>query len=406
MILLADSASIAAFCRSQRGARYVAVDTEFMRDRTYWPKLCLVQVAGPDEAAIIDTLVPGIDLKPLFALLLDPDVTKVFHAARQDIEIFFHLMGRIPAPLVDTQVVAMVCGFGDAVSYENLAAKLAGARVDKSSRFTDWAQRPLTERQLQYALSDVTHLRVAYDKLERRLKKTGRRHWVEEEMNVLTDPETYRLDPREAWRRLKPRSEKPQFLAVLRELAAWREEEARARDVPRNRILKDESLIEIAAHAPRTAEDLARSRGLARGFAESRQGTAILAAIRRGLELPSSEHPAPEPRTELPAGLGPVVDLLRVLLKLRCEENDVAQRLVASGDDLQLIAADDEAKVPALAGWRRKMFGEDALALKHGRLALTAQNRRIRIVPLEAGEPEGAGDRRHGDGRKAEGVRN
>lgn len=387
MTLITDSKTLAAFCRRQLGADYVAVDTEFIRDRTYWPKLCLVQVAGPEAAAVIDTLAPGIDIQPLQDLLFDPDVLKVFHAARQDIEIFFHQTGRIPAPLVDTQVVAMVCGFGDAVSYENLTAKLAGARIDKSSRFTDWAQRPLSERQLQYALSDVTHLRVAYDKLERRLKKTGRRRWVEEEMSILTDPATYRLDPREAWRRLKPRSDKPQFLAVLRELAAWREEEARTRDVPRNRILKDESLLEIAAHAPRTADDLARSRGLARGFAESRQGVAILAAIKRALELPAAEQPKPEPRTELPAGLGPVVDLLRVLLKLRCEENDVAQRLVASGDDLQSIAADDAAQVPALAGWRREMFGEDALALKHGRLALTAQSRRIRLVPLDASAP-------------------
>lgn len=384
MTLITDSAELARFCARQSAASYIAIDTEFMRDRTYWPKLCLVQIAGPEETAAIDTLVPNLDLTPLFELLANPAVVKVFHAARQDIEIFFHLTGRIPTPIVDTQVAAMVCGFGDAVSYENLAAKLAGARIDKSSRFTDWSHRPLTDKQLQYALSDVTHLRPAYEKLQRRMEKTGRAHWVAEEMEVLTDPATYRLDPREAWRRLKTRSENRRFLAVLREVAAWREEEAQQRDLPRNRILKDESVIEIASHAPMTVEELARTRGMQRGFAEGRMGQGILAAVRRGLAVPESEAPQPEPRQELPAGLGPVVDLLRVLLKTKCEMHDVAQKLVASADDLAMIAADDHADVPALTGWRREMFGEDALALKHGRLALTADGKRIRIVPLDS----------------------
>ena len=384
MTLITDSAELARFCARQSAASYIAIDTEFMRDRTYWPKLCLVQIAGPEETAAIDTLVPNLDLTPLFELLANPAVVKVFHAARQDIEIFFHLTGRIPTPIVDTQVAAMVCGFGDAVSYENLAAKLAGARIDKSSRFTDWSHRPLTDKQLQYALSDVTHLRPAYEKLQRRMEKTGRAHWVAEEMEVLTDPATYRLDPREAWRRLKTRSENRRFLAVLREVAAWREEEAQQRDLPRNRILKDESVIEIASHAPTTVEELARTRGMQRGFAEGRMGQGILAAVRRGLAVPESEAPQQEPRQELPAGLGPVVDLLRVLLKTKCEMHDVAQKLVASADDLAMIAADDHADVPALTGWRREMFGEDALALKHGRLALTADGKRIRIVPLDS----------------------
>lgn len=384
MTLIADTAELARFCARQGKADYITVDTEFMRDRTYWPKLCLVQVAGPEETAAIDCLAPGLDLAPLFDLLTNPDVLKVFHAARQDIEIFFHLTGKIPAPLVDTQVAAMVCGFGDAVSYENLAAKLAGARIDKSSRFTDWSHRPLTDKQLQYALSDVTHLRPAYEKLKRRIDKTGRAHWVEEEMRVLTDPNTYRLDPREAWRRLKTRSENRRYLAILREVAAWREEEAQARDLPRNRILKDESLLEIAAHAPSTVEELARSRGMQRGFAEGRMGQGILAAVKRGLSLAESECPQPEPRVELPPGLAPVVDLLRVLLKTKCEAHDVAQKLVANAEDLALIAANDRAEVPALTGWRREMFGEDALALKHGRLAITADGKRIRVVSLES----------------------
>jgi ribonuclease D len=382
MQLRADTAALADFAERQHGAGYITVDTEFMRDRTYWPVLCLVQIAGPEDAAVIDTLAPGIDLAPLFKLLADPKVLKVFHAARQDVEIFFHLTGQIPTPIVDTQVAAMVCGFGDAVSYENLAGKLAGARIDKSSRFTDWSHRPLTERQLHYALSDVTHLRPAYEKLARRMEKTGRTEWVAEEMAILTDPETYRLEPREAWHRLKPRSDKPRFLALLREVATWREEEAQRRDQPRNRIAKDETLTEIAAHAPITPEELARCRGLSKGFAESRQGQSLLAAVKRGLELPEDELPTPSPRQDTPPGVGPRVDLLRVLLKMRCETHQVAQKLVASASELERIAADDDAPVPALAGWRRDLFGADALALKHGRLALTASGKEVKIVSL------------------------
>jgi ribonuclease D len=276
----------------------------------------------------------------------------------------------------------MVCGFGDSVSYENLAAKLAGARIDKSSRFTDWAQRPLTDRQLQYALSDVTHLRPAYEHLARRLAKTGRSEWVAEEMAVLTSPATYRLEPSESWRRIKFRNDKPRALAILRELAAWREEEAQRGDLPRGRILKDESLCEIASHAPHNVDELARCRGLSRSIAENKQGQAILAAVKRGLDIPASQLPPVPPRRDLPAGLGPVVELLRVLLKMRCEDHEVAQKLVASADDLELIAADDAADVPAMSGWRREIFGGDALALKHGRLALTTVGRRVKVVSL------------------------
>jgi ribonuclease D len=384
MTLITESAALAAFCQRKRRTEFVAIDTEFMRDKTYWPQLCLVQIAGPEEAAAIDTLAPGLDLAPLVELMADEKVLKVFHAARQDVEIFFHLTGHIPVPLVDTQVAAMVCGFGDAVSYENLAAKLAGARIDKSSRFTDWAHRPLTDRQLQYALSDVTHLRAAYEQLQRRLTKTGRTDWVAEEMAILTDPATYRLDPREAWRRIKFRTDKPRMLAILREVAAWREEEAQRRDLPRNRVLRDETLCEIASHAPSDVEHLARCRGLSRSIAENRQGAQILAAIRRGQELPAGECPEPAPRRDLPAGLGPLIELLRVLLKMRCEDHAVAQKLVASADDLELIAADDRAEVPALHGWRREVFGGDALALKQGRLALTVVGRRVKVVPVPA----------------------
>jgi ribonuclease D len=390
MTLIADTDALTAFCRRQAAAGYIAVDTEFMRDKTYWPQLCLVQIAGPEEAAAIDVLAPEIDLAPLYALMVDPGVLKVFHAARQDIEVFYHLTGAVPGPLFDTQVAAMVCGFGESVSYETLAAKLAGARLDKSSRFTDWAQRPLTERQLNYALADVIHLRTAYEKIRARLERNGREHWLEDEMAELTDAATYRVVPEESWRRFKLRGGNGRFLAILRELAAWRERAAQQRNLPRNRIVRDESLLEIAAHAPRTVNDLARTRSLGKGVAEGKFGAELMAAVERGLVVPESEQPRLAPRTELPPGLGPVVDLLRVLLKLRSEESDVAQRLVANAEDLEMIAADDRAAVRALAGWRYDLFGRDALELKRGRIALTANGRKIRVVTLAPSQPAAA----------------
>ncbi|WP_448187274.1 ribonuclease D [Azospirillum sp. sgz301742] len=386
MTLITTTPDLEAFCRDLAGAEYITVDTEFLREKTYYPQLCLVQVAGPTSAAAIDPLAEGIDLTALIEVLNDPKVLKVFHAARQDVEIFFQLTGKIPHPLFDTQVAAMVCGFGDSVGYETLVTKLAGARIDKSSRFTDWSQRPLTDRQLHYALSDVTHLRPAFEKLRKRLHKTGREHWLEEEMAVLTDPATYQGDPENAWMRLKVRTNKPRFMAILKELAAWREREAQRRDLPRSRVLRDEAMLEIASHAPATIDDLARTRGMGRGFAEGRQGADVMAAVQRGLDVPESELPRLEPREELPAGTAPIVELLRVLLKMKCDENHVASKLVASAADLEAIAADDEAEVPALHGWRRELFGNDALALKHGRIALAILDRRVRIVPTEVVE--------------------
>ncbi len=383
MELITESSALAAFCERQTSADFVTVDTEFLRDKTYWPQLCVVQIAGPDEAAVIDALAPGLDLSPLLAMMADPKLLKVFHAARQDIEIFYHLTGAVPHPVFDTQVAAMVCGFGDAVSYETLATKLAGARIDKSSRYTDWAHRPLTERQLEYALADVTHLRIAYQKLRAMLDKSGRASWLDEEMAELTTPTTYKLDPAESWKRLKTRGGNRRFLSILREIAAWRELAAQQRDIPRGRILKDEALLEIAAHAPKDIDDLARIRGLGRSVAEGKLGGEMLDCVARGLAAPESEAPEPPPRNDLPPGLGPLVDLLRVLLKLRCEDNDVAQKLVANSSELEMIAADDKAQVPALHGWRLEVFGKDALALKHGKLALTAQGKRIEVVELE-----------------------
>jgi ribonuclease D len=383
MTLIDTSDALAAFCSRQAQAPYITVDTEFIRDKTYFPQLCLVQIAGPGEAAALDPLASGMDLDPLFELMGSADVLKVFHAARQDIEIFVNMAGAVPAPLFDTQVAAMVCGFGDSVSYETLAGKLAGAHIDKSSRFTDWSQRPLSERQLRYALTDVVPLRTVYEKLAARLAKSGRSSWLEEEMGTLTDPATYRQDPAEAWRRFKVRSNNRKLLALVRELAAWRETAAQQRNLPRNRLLRDESLLEIAAHAPATVADLARTRGLGKNFAEGKLGGEILAAVARVLATPEAQYPVPPPRHEPPPGLGPLVDLLRVLLKLRCEENDVAQKLVADTEDLELIAADDAAPVRALQGWRAELFGKDALDLKRGRIALTAGGKRIKLVRLD-----------------------
>lgn len=380
--LITDQAELAAFCARQAAADYIAIDTEFMRESTYWPILCLVQIAGPEEAAAIDPLAPGIDLAPLFALMADQNVLKVFHSARQDVEIFVKLTGAVPTPIFDTQIAAMVCGFGDSVGYETLVTKLAGARIDKSSRFTDWSRRPLTEKQLHYALADVIHLRPAYESLTAQLAETGREKWLAEELRTLTDVGTYVTQPEDAWRRIKTRSSDPRFLTILRDLAAWREAEAQKRNQPRGRILRDDALMEIAAHAPKTAEELARTRGLSKSMAEGWQGAGLLAGIERALALPKDQRPKPEQKPILPQGLGPTVDLLRVLLKMKCEANEVAQKLVANASDLELIAADDEADVPALHGWRREMFGEDALALKHGRVALAIEAGQVKAVSV------------------------
>jgi ribonuclease D len=383
MTIITDTDALAGFCARQIGSNFVAVDTEFMRERTYWPILCLVQVAGPEEAAAIDTRASRIDLTPLLTLMADQSILKVFHAARQDIEIFFNLSGMVPTPLFDTQVAAMVCGFGDAASYETLVGKLAQASLDKSSRFTDWSRRPLTERQIRYALADVVHLRTVYEKLQQRLTSNGRASWFAEEMAELSNSATYRSDPGEAWRRFRLRGRiDPRFFGVLREVAAWREAAARERNLPRGRIIRDEAVLEIAAHVPKTIEALARTRGLGKGVAEGKLGSEILEAIERGrADAAAVDLPAP-PKGDLPSGVGPLIELLRVLLKQRCEEHQVAQKLVTSAEDLEAIAADDQAPVRALSGWRYEIFGREALALKHGRLALTVRRNRISLVEL------------------------
>lgn len=380
--LITESEPLEAACRALRNADYVTVDTEFLRESTYYPRLCLLQLAGPEAAYIIDPLAEGIDLEPVYALMADSAVLKVFHAARQDIEIFVHRAGTVPKPIFDTQIAAMVCGFGESVAYETLVRKLAKSQLDKGSRFTDWARRPLSERQLRYALEDVTYLRIVYDDLRKRLDQNGRLDWVAAEMAVLTDPSTYRTDPDEAWRRLKTRTTGKRFLGVLKAIAAFREIEARRRDLPRNRILKDEALLEIAAHPPSSTDDLAHMRAIPRGFGEGRLGAGLIEAVERGLHLPSDQIPRVEISEPLPEGLGPLVDLLKVLLKMKSEDAGVAQRLIANTEDLERLAADDNADIAALAGWRREIFGNAALALKRGELALAASGARILLIDL------------------------
>ncbi len=380
MHLIADTGSLRALCDRLAASRYITVDTEFMRDSTYWPRLCLVQLASLDEAAAVDAMAPDIDLAPLLALMRDRAVLKVFHAARQDIEIFYHLDGSVPEPVFDTQIAAMVCGFGDQASYERLAARLAHAAIDKTQRFTDWSRRPLTGKMYDYAISDVTHLRAVYEKLAARLERDGRAGWLAEEMASLTDPATYRLDPAEAWLRVKTRLGKPRQLAVLRALAAWRESEAQRRDVPRNRVLRDEAMNDIAAQQPATREELWNLRSLNRGHIGKAAADALLEAVAEARAAPAATWP--EPRKPRPAAnhAGPAADLLKVLLKLRCEENGVAQKLVASAEDIEAIARDDAAEVRALKGWRREIFGEDALALKNGEIALAMKSGGIRVI--------------------------
>ena len=382
MKVIATTAALEKFCAEAMTARYVTVDTEFMRENTYYPKLCLLQIASADDAVLVDPLADGIDLAPVFALMAAPQVLKVFHAARQDIEIFVHLSGAVPAPIFDTQIAGMVCGFGDAISYDRLVKSVVGVEIDKSSRFTDWARRPLGDRQLTYALSDVTHLRLVFEALEERLRANGREPWLADEMAVLTDPATYVVAPEDAWRRLKLRNPKPRTLAVLRELAALRENEARRRDLPRNRVLRDEVLTEIAASVPSTPEELARARSISDNVAKGKLGQGILEAVRRGANSDRNVWPRPPAATPPRRGREPVVELLRVLLKLKAEEHGVAQKLIANMADLDLIADDDNADVPALSGWRREIFGDAAIALKHGGVALTIRNGEIATITL------------------------
>ena len=368
----------AAVDRVSQG-QFVTVDTEFMRESTYWPKLCLLQFAGSNEEGghLVDPLAPGLDLAPFIALLDRPDIVKVFHAARQDIEIFFNLSGRTPKNLFDTQIAGMVCGLGESISYENLVRETSGHAVDKSSRFTDWSRRPLSEKQLVYALGDVTHLRDAYRWLSEKISTRGRAEWIAEEMAVLTDPATYGTDPDESWRRLKVRSGSKKLLSVLKTLAAWREREAQTRDLPRQRVLKDDALLDVASHAPKTVAELDGLRSIPRGFAQSRSGAAILEAIAAGLALPHDQVPQLERHERLPETDSGLVDALKLLLKLKADEAEVAPRLIANAADMERIAAYGTPDVAAMQGWRREVFGAAALDLKAGKLSLKIKDGKL-----------------------------
>ena len=379
---ITTSQELAEVCARMARHPFVTVDTEFLRETTYYPLLCVAQMASPDEAVVIDTLAPGIDLSPFFALLADENIIKVFHAARQDIEIVWHMSGKIPHPIFDTQVAAMVLGYGDSISYDQLVQRITGDQLDKSNRFTDWTRRPLSDAQISYAMSDVTHLRDVYLKLDEDLHKRGRSSWVEAEMSVLTSPETYRGDPERAWERLKSRVRKPKDLAVLIEIAAWREREAQTRDVPRSRVLKDDVIGDIAVQAPTTIERLGTLRSLPKGFERSRWGEQIVEAVQRGLERDPKTLPRLERFRAAPNGAA-TVELLKVLLRMTAEKHAVAAKVIATVEELERIAADDDTDVPALKGWRRELFGEKALALKHGQLGLAIE--RSRVVAFDRG---------------------
>ena len=382
MITITTTEGLAAYCERAAQSPYVTVDTEFLRERTYYSKLCLVQLAIPGEAeedaVLVDPLVKGLSLDPLYDLFRNESVVKVFHAARQDIEIFHVEGGVIPTPLFDTQVAAMVAGFGEQVGYETLVRKIARAQLDKSSRFTDWSRRPLTEAQQVYALADVTHLRVIYEYLEKELEKSGRKSWVDEELAVLTDPATYEVVPEEAWKRVKTRTNTGKFLAIVRELARFRETYAQAKNIPRSRVLKDDALLEMASTRPASEKDLARARLLLRDARKGEIADGILAAVKAGIETPADKQPKVDRSRDALQVNPALADLLRVLLKAKSEDLGVAQKLIATASDLDDIAAGLR-DVPALKGWRKEAFGSDALKLCEGKLALRAKGQRVEV---------------------------
>ncbi|MFN9847994.1 MAG: ribonuclease D [Alphaproteobacteria bacterium] len=382
MTPITTTADLKAFCDKIRDQPFVAVDTEFMRETTYWPKLCLIQAAAATAEACIDPLAEGLDLEPFLEIMRDERILKVFHAARQDVEIFNNLRA-MPRPLFDTQVAGMAAGFGEQIAYDALVRQMLKIELDKSSRFTDWARRPLSDNQLTYALADVTHLAALYPMLRERLEKEGRLAWVTDEMNDLTSPANYDVEPENAWKRLRPRKNTAKYLAVYRAVAAGRERTAQTRDQPRGRILKDEAIDEIATQGPTDADGLDRLRSVPKGFSGSRFGPDLIAAILEALRDPEAYAPVIErTRHSASPAAGAVVELLKVLLKARAEESGVASKLIATVSDLEQIANDDESEVAALKGWRREAFGEDALRLKRGELALVLDGARVRVVEV------------------------
>ncbi|MCX7347148.1 MAG: ribonuclease D [Alphaproteobacteria bacterium] len=391
MKLITDTESLARLCSDLGRDEFVTVDTEFMRESTYWPDLCLIQLAGSDVTGLIDPLAPGLDLQPFFDLMSKPDVLKVFHAARQDIEIMVHRAGIVPRPVFDTQIAAMVCGFGDQVGYEAIVRKLAKAQIDKSSRFTDWSRRPLTDKQLAYALADVTHLRVVYAQLKLQLDSTGREHWLREEMDILTNPATYRTEPEDAWRRIKVRLKSKKQLGVLVAVSAWREHESREKNVPRSRILKDDAISEIAVQMPQSRQALGELRALPKGFANSRTGDAILTAVKAGLEADPKSLPALDNgRDDVSEQTQATAEILKLALKVVCGQEGIAPKLIASSSDIEAIAENDAADVALRHGWRCEVFGNLALDIKAGRAMIGLRDGKVTIVRQDIPKAEAA----------------
>jgi len=393
MRLITTTQELSGLCHRLNEHGFVAVDTEFIREQTFWPKLCVIQLAGPSEEAVVDPLTPGIALAPFYELMANERVVKVFHAARQDLEIVWTQARLIPQPIFDTQVAAMVCGFGESVSYVSLVKQIVGHNLDKTSRFTDWARRPLSDRQLAYALADVTYLRDIYQRLKAELEATGRVRWLDEEMAELTNPETYETRPEDAWRRLKLRVRSRKGLAVLIELAAWRERVAQGQDVPRNRVLRDEALYDIANNAPTETTQLSQLRSLSEGFARSGRAREIVDAVNRGLKRDPKTVPPVREGPGLPAEKTATVELLRVLLKACAARSKVAPRLIADADHLERLAVEEEPDIPALKGWRYELFGAEAQRLKRGEVALKVAGGEVvpvAVTPGSKSEPPGA----------------
>ena len=383
MNIINKTDALAEACMQMTQSDFLTIDTEFIRETTFWPELCLIQMATPDLEVIVDPLAQTLDLQPFFSLMADASVIKVFHAARQDIEIVHHLGNLIPHPIFDTQVAAMGCGFGDSVSYDQLVLRTSGAQIDKSSRFTDWRQRPLSDKQLDYALADVTHLRDVYQQLKARLEAEGRAHWVKEEMDILESPAIYDLHPEDAWRRLRLRLRKPRDLAIMKSVAAWREREARERNVPRRRVLKDDTIYEIAQQQPTDTAALGKLRTVARGWERSQAGQAVIRAVQSAMALPKQDLPRLPRPTPPPEGAAAASELLKVLLKLTTEKYGVAPKIIANSDDLEQLAAQGEkAEIGALKGWRRELFGEKALKLLRGEMALRFIDKKVEAVEL------------------------
>jgi len=381
MTLITTTNSLSELCNKLKESEYVTVDTEFIREKTYWPDLCLIQVADSKNAAVVDVLSPNINIEPLLNIMHDPKILKVFHAARQDLEIFFKLTNRLPQPLFDTQIAAMVCGFGDSVGYDTLVNKITGKIIDKSSRFTDWSLRPLTQKQIDYALGDVTHLRLVYENLNQHLLEGDRSEWLREEVEKLNDTGIYQTSPPDAWKRIKSRNTNPRFLGVLKELASWREKEAQKKNIPRNHVIKDEALVEIAHSSPKSLKSLNRIRGLGQRTAEGYVGQSLLKAVGVGENIPLNQCPQVPRRPSIPKNIGPITDYLKVLLKMKCDEHGIAQKLIANSADIEKLAAfGSKAGIAAITGWRKDLFGEDAINLIEGRSTIIVEEQKLKLA--------------------------